>query len=115
MLEPLIKPSTLKSEVIRGTDTLVVQELTGGIYFDRPKFIEKTEDGEWAVDTMEYRTFEIERIARAAFEAARIRKKKVISVDKANILATSQLWCKIVTGVARDYADVKLDHMLVDN
>ncbi len=112
---PLLDASTLKPEVIQKIDLLIVRELTGGIYFGKPKFTETLNGEERAVDTMEYRTSEIERIARAAFTAARDRRKKVTSVDKANILATSQLWRKTVSRVAKEYPSVTLNHMLVDN
>ncbi|MFQ5824066.1 MAG: 3-isopropylmalate dehydrogenase [bacterium] len=111
----LLDASTLKSEVIRNTDILVVRELTGGLYFGQPSFTETIGVEEHAVDTMEYRTSEIERIAKVAFKAARRRKKKVTSVDKANILATSQLWRKTVNCVAKGYSNVTLEHLLVDN
>lgn len=107
--------SSLKPEFVQNVDLMVVRELTGGIYFGSPKFTEKVDNEERAVDTMEYRTSEIQRIARVAFEAARKRLKKVTSVDKANILATSQLWRKTVNEVAADYRDIELEHMLVDN
>ena len=115
VFEPLLNASTLKSDVICGTDILLVRELTGGIYFGQPRFTESLGREERAVDTVEYRTSEIERIAEVAFEAARSRGKKVTSVDKANILATSQLWRKTVKHVAEEYSDVHLEHMLVDN
>ena len=115
VLEPLLNASTLKPEVISNTDILIVRELTGGIYFGLPKFTESLGSGERAVDTMEYRTFEIERIARVAFEAAIQRKQSVTSVDKANVLATSQLWRKTVDRISREYPNVALRHMLVDN
>jgi len=101
--------------VVRGVDLLVVRELTGGIYFGKPRLIETVAGEERAIDTMVYRSSEIERIARVAFEAARQRRKKVASVDKANILATSQLWRQTVSRIAADYADVELQHILVDN
>ncbi len=113
--EALLEASTLKRDVIQGVDLLVVRELTGGIYFGQPKFTESAGREERAVDTMEYRTSEIERIAKAAFDCAQKRRKKVISVDKANILATSQLWRRTVVRIARRYPDVVLEHMLVDN
>ncbi len=115
VLEPLLNASTLKPEVISNTDILIVRELTGGIYFGTPKFTETLGVEERAVDTMEYRTFEVERIARVAFEAAQKRRKSVTSVDKANILATSQLWRKTVDRISKEYPDVSLNHMLVDN
>ena len=111
----LFDASPLRREIVQGIDVLVVRELTGGIYFGKPRFIESVGDEEHAVDTMEYRTSEIERIARVAFRAAQDRRRKVVSVDKANILMTSQLWRKTVNRVAKDYPDVSLDHMLVDN
>jgi len=113
--DALIEASTLKLEVIRGVDLLVVRELTGGIYFGQPRLTESIDGEERAVDTMEYRTSEIERITRVAIDAARKRRKKVTSVDKANILATSQLWRKTVSGIAAKNADVEVENMLVDN
>jgi 3-isopropylmalate dehydrogenase len=94
-------------------DLLVVRELTGGIYFGEPR--ERRDDGNTAVDTCVYHRFEVERIARYAFEAARTRRKQVVSVDKANVLETSRLWRETVDQVGRDYPDVSLSHMLVDN
>ncbi len=112
---PLIPASSLKPEIAADIDILVVRELTGGIYFGQPKFIKSVNGEEIAVDTLEYRTSEIERIAHVAFKAARERNKKVTSVDKANVLVTSQLWRKTVGHIAKDYPDVQLEHMLVDN
>ena len=111
----LADASTLKPEVITGTDLLVVRELTGGIYFGKPKGIEKTADGEKGVNTEVYTTAEIIRIAKVAFEAARKRRKKVTSVDKANVLESSELWRRVVIGVAKGYPDVELSHLYVDN
>ncbi len=113
--DALADASTLKREVIEGVNLLVVRELTGGIYFGKPRLTEQIGNEERAVDTMEYRTSEIERIAVAAFEAAQIRNGRVCSVDKSNILDTSRLWRKTVTKVAGHYPNVKLDHLLVDN
>ncbi len=113
--DALAEASTLKQEVIRDVDLLVVRELTGGIYFGRPRLTEQVDGEERAVDTMEYRTSEIERIAVAAFEAARLRNKRVCSVDKSNILDTSRLWRKTVDRTAGQYPDVTLEHLLVDN
>ena len=107
--------SSLKPELVRGLDLVVVRELTGGIYFGKPKE-QRTIDGEdGAVDTMVYKASEIDRIARVAFDLARKRSKRVTSVDKQNILETSRLWRRIVTRVSADYPDVALDHLLVDN
>lgn len=115
VFDALKDASPLRPEIVDGVDLLVVRELTGGLYFGQPKGI-STEDGiESGVDTMRYSEPEIERIAIAAFEAAHIRRCKVTSVDKANILASSQLWRKTVTRIAEKYHDVQLDHMLVDN
>ncbi|HJU04207.1 MAG TPA: 3-isopropylmalate dehydrogenase [Nitrospiraceae bacterium] len=111
----LVDASTLKREVIEGIDVLVVRELTGGIYFGKPKGIEKTLTGEKGVNTEVYTTEEIRRIAKVAFEAARKRRRRVTSVDKANVLESSELWRRIVTDVHKDYPDVELAHMYVDN
>jgi 3-isopropylmalate dehydrogenase len=112
---PLIAASTLKPEVIEGLDLLVVRELTGGIYFGRPKGIKPHRGGKKGINTEVYTTKEIVRIARAAFVVARKRRRKVTSVDKANVLESSELWRQTVIEVHRDYPDVQLDHMYVDN
>ncbi len=107
--------STLKPEVVAGVDLLIVRELTGGLYFGK-KYRENLPDGSVrAVDTLEYATIEIERIARVAFDLARKRRKKVTSVDKANVLESSRLWREVVTALGLEYQDVLLDHMYVDN
>jgi len=111
----LADASTLKPEVITGTDLLVVRELTGGIYFGKPKGIEKTASGERGVNTEVYTTAEIVRIAKVAFESARKRRKKVTSVDKANVLESSALWRRVVIDVAKGYPDIELAHLYVDN
>ena len=112
----LTEASTLKKEVVEGIDILVVRELTGGIYFGRPKGIEKLPNGgERGINTEVYTTDEIRRIAKVAFEAARKRRKKVTSVDKANVLESSELWRRVVTEVQKDYPDVELGHIYVDN
>ncbi len=111
----LTDASTLKREVIEGIDLLVVRELTGGIYFGKPRGIEKTAGGERGVNTEVYSTEEIRRIAKVAFEAARKRRRRVTSVDKANVLESSDLWRRVVTEVHKDYPDVELNHMYVDN
>jgi 3-isopropylmalate dehydrogenase len=106
--------SPLKSEVLgEGLDILVVRELTGGIYFGQPK--ERRDGGRTAVDTCIYTEAEVERIAHVAFRAARVRRQKVASVDKANVLETSRLWREVVTRVAEQYPEVELQHVLVDN
>ena len=103
--------SSLKPEVLKNTDFVVFRELTGGIYFGEPRGIEK--DKAW--NTMIYQRHEVERIARAAFEYSLKRDKRVTSVDKANVLEVSQLWRNVVEEVAKDYPDVSLNHMYVDN
>lgn len=107
--------SSLRPELVRGLDLLVVRELTGGIYYGRPKEQRRIGGVDEAVDTMIYRAPEIERIARIAFECAHARRKRLTSVDKQNILETSRLWRRIVNEIASDYPDVQLDHLLVDN
>jgi 3-isopropylmalate dehydrogenase len=113
--EPLIEASTLKPEVVRDTDLLIVRELTGGIYFGQPRYTQELDGKRIAVDTLVYDEMEIRRIAVAGFEAARGRRKHLTSVDKANVLDSSRLWRKVVNEVAEAYPDVKLEHMLVDN
>lgn len=103
----------LKRTVVSGTDMLVVRELTGGLYYGEPRGI--AADASSAHNTMRYSRHEIERIARRAFDAARLRRKRVTSVDKANVLETSRLWRQVVGAVATEYPDVALDHMLVDS
>jgi 3-isopropylmalate dehydrogenase len=118
LFSALASASTLKREVVEGTDLLVVRELTGGIYFGQPKGVTKLPDGtERGVNTEVYTTPEIERIARVAFEAARKRRSKVTSVDKANVLEATELWRKVVTRVHKEggYEDVQLEHILVDS
>ncbi|GAB2698344.1 3-isopropylmalate dehydrogenase [Paenibacillus thermoaerophilus] len=110
----LKEASTLKPEVLEGTDLIVVRELTGGIYFG-DKYREQRNGVEHAVDTCVYNVNEVERIVRQAFEIARTRRKKLASVDKANVLETSRLWRETVVRVAADYPDVELEHVLVDN
>ncbi len=102
----------LKPDVLAGTDLLIVRELTGGLYYGQPRGY--AEDGESAHNTMRYSRAEVTRVARRAFDAARLRRKRVTSVDKANVLETSRLWREVVSGVAAGYPDVTLDHMLVD-
>lgn len=112
----LIDASTLKREVVEGVDIMVVRELTGGIYFGKPKGIFTTESGEKrGVNTMVYSESEIERIGRVAFETARKRGGKLCSVDKANVLEVSQLWRDRITQLSAEYTDVELSHLYVDN
>ena len=112
--------SSLKPELVAGLDILIIRELTGDIYFGQPRGRRTATDGhfpgaEEAFDTMRYSRPEIERIAHVAFQAAQKRNKKVTSVDKANVLETFQFWKDVVSEVAKQYPDVQLDHMYVDN
>src|SRR5437016_3710736 len=111
----LLDSSPLKNHLVEGTDMIIVRELTGGIYYGTPRGI--TEDGAEtrAVNTMTYTRAEIERVSRMAFHLARARRKKVTSVDKSNVLENSQLWRRVVIDVAREFPDVELEHILVDN
>jgi 3-isopropylmalate dehydrogenase len=111
---PIAACSPLRPEVSEGTDILIVRELLGGLYFGEPRGFTGSNGTTVASNTMSYSVEEIERIARIAFEAARKRRGKVTSVDKANVLETSQLWRQTVTRVSRDYPDVMLDHLYVD-
>jgi 3-isopropylmalate dehydrogenase len=118
--EQLVGASSLKPELIAGLDILIIRELTGDIYFGQPRGRRIATDGhfpgaEEAFDTMRYSRPEIERIAHVAFQAARLRSKRVTSVDKANVLETFQLWKDVVTEIGQQYPDVALDHMYVDN
>ncbi|MBF2007565.1 MAG: 3-isopropylmalate dehydrogenase [Chlorogloeopsis fritschii C42_A2020_084] len=116
ILPQLIDASSLKPEVVEGVDIMVVRELTGGIYFGKPKGIFETETGEKrGVNTMAYTESEIDRIGKVAFETARKRRGKLCSVDKANVLEVSQLWRDRITKLAAEYPDVELTHMYVDN
>jgi 3-isopropylmalate dehydrogenase len=107
--------SPLRPEVVRGTDVMIVRELLGGIYFGQPRSTQGTPGQRSAIDTMSYGEAEIERIAHVAFGLARSRRRKVTSVDKANVLDCSRLWREVVTTVSQQYADVKLVHMYVDS
>src|SRR3990172_3065831 len=107
----LLNSSSLKADVLKGTDLLILRELTGDVYFGEPRGI----DDEKGFNTMIYTKNEVERIARYAFEVASKRKKKLHSVDKANVLETSQFWRKIVNNLSKDYPNVSLEHMYVDN
>ncbi|HKI00018.1 MAG TPA: 3-isopropylmalate dehydrogenase [Candidatus Sulfotelmatobacter sp.] len=107
--------SPLRAEIVRGTDILIVRELLGGLYFGQPRSIEGAPGSRVAVNTMRYGESEIERIARVAFELAMKRRRKVLSVDKANVLECSRLWREVVTRVGKDYPEVKLGHQYVDS
>ncbi len=116
IIPQLIDASTLKKEVVEGVDIMVVRELTGGIYFGKPKGVFETETGEKrGINTMAYTEAEIERIGKVAFDAARKRGGKLCSVDKANVLEVSQLWRSKITKLAEEYQDVELSHLYVDN
>ena len=107
--------SPLREEIAKGTDILIVRELLGGLYFGQPRSIEGAPGAREAINTMRYGEPEIERIARVAFQLARTRRRKVLSVDKANVLECSRLWREVVTRVGRDFSDVQLSHMYVDS
>lgn len=112
----LVSASTLKAEVVENLDIMFVRELTGGIYFGEPRGIETRENGERVgFNTLIYSESEIERIARMAFEVALHRNRRVCSVDKANVLEAMELWREVVSNVAKEYPQVKLEHMYVDN
>jgi 3-isopropylmalate dehydrogenase len=114
---PLADASSLKREVIEGLDLMIVRELTGGVYFGKPRGVEDLPDGQRrAVDTQVYTTHEVERVSRVAFELARGRRNKVTSAEKANVMETGAFWREVVTALhAREYPDVTLEHMLADN
>jgi 3-isopropylmalate dehydrogenase len=114
VLPMLVNSTSLKPEIIKDVDMMVVRELTGGLYFGQPKKQYLTADGRAAVDSMVYTEAEIIRIARVGFELALSRRKKLTSVDKANVLETSRLWRQVVIEISADYPGVELDHMLVD-
>ena len=111
----LLEGSPLRAEVVRGTDLVIVRELLGGLYFGQPRSLQGSTGNRIAIDTMHYQETEIERIARMAFNLARGRRRKVTSVDKANVLDCSRLWREVVTGIAKEYPEVQLAHMYVDS
>jgi 3-isopropylmalate dehydrogenase len=112
----LVAASTLKPEVVSGLDLMIVRELTGGIYFGQPRGIRVEADGtRTGFNTMVYHEHEIRRIAESAFQIARLRNRRLCSVEKANVLEVSELWREIVTQVGQAYPDVQLSHMYVDN
>jgi 3-isopropylmalate dehydrogenase len=114
-LPVLFESSPVKKELVEGVDLIVVRELTGGLYFSKPKRRWQTSRGRWAVDTLRYSEHEIERLLRVGFELARRRRRKLTSVDKANILESSRLWREIATELSPEYPDVELQHYLVDS
>lgn len=107
--------SPLRPEIVRGTDIMIVRELLGGAYFGQPRSVEGEPGARIAVNTMRYAEHEVERIARVAFDLAMKRKRKVLSVDKANVLECSRLWRDVVTRIGKDYPEVKLGHQYVDS
>lgn len=113
--DALLGASPLREERVRGVDLLVVRELTGGLYFGQPRYRERAERGQRAVDTLEYHEHEVERVVRLAFRLARGRRRKVTSVDKANVLESSRLWREVATRVGAEHPDVTLEHQLVDS
>lgn len=113
IFDELIHASSLKPELLRGADILFFRELTGGIYFGQPRT--RKEEEATALDTMVYSKYEVERIAKKAFEAAQSRNKKLHSIDKANVLESSRLWREVVQEMAKQYPDVEVIHMYVDN
>jgi 3-isopropylmalate dehydrogenase len=113
--DSLIESSPLKNDRVKGADLLIVRELTGGLYFGEPRGIEERNGEETAINTMVYRRSEVERVVRMAFKLAQGRRKKVSSVDKANVLENSQMWRRVANEVAKDFPDVELEHVLVDN
>jgi 3-isopropylmalate dehydrogenase len=115
VMPALVHTSPVKAEIVTGVDMMVVRELTGGLYFGRPrrKWLERR--GRAALDTLIYREYEVDRIARLAFDLARTRRSKVASVDKANVIETSRLWRTVVSEIGAEYPDVELEHVLVDS
>ncbi len=111
----IIESSPVKPHLLNGVDMIVVRELTGGLYFAKPKKRWQTSRGRRAVDTLRYTEKEIDRILRVGFELAMGRRRRLTSVDKANVLASGRLWREVAVEVSRDYPDVELEHMLVDN
>jgi 3-isopropylmalate dehydrogenase len=110
----MLGESTLKPEVLQGVDMVVIRELTGGLYFGKPKKRWENAEGRQAVDTLRYSEREVARVCHVAFQLARQRRRKVTSVDKANVLRTGQLWREVATEVGKQYPDVELEHILVD-
>jgi 3-isopropylmalate dehydrogenase len=112
LFDELLEASSIKAEILKGSDILFFRELTGDVYFGEKG---RKDDGNTAYDLMIYHRYEVERIAHKAFQAARTRKKKVTSVDKANVLESSRLWRQVVTEIGKQYPDVELEHQFVDS
>ena len=115
VFDALVSASTLKNEVVNNLDIMIVRELTGGVYFGQPRGIEDTPNGKKAIDTQIYHDYEIDRIARVAFDLARKRNNKVTSVEKANVMETGVLWREVVKETHKDFQDITLENMLADN
>ena len=117
VFDALVDSSTLKREVVEGLDIMIVRELTGDLYFGEPRYVKTLEDGSrQGVNTMTYNSKEVERIAKVSFELAKIRGKKLCSVDKANVIETTEMWREVVSEIgAKYYPDIELKHMYVDN
>ena len=116
VFDSLASSSSLKPEIINGLDLMIIRELTGGIYFGEPRGVEKLDENNYkGFNTLVYTSEEIRRIASVAFETAQSRSKKLCSVDKANVLESTELWRKVIIEVSKDYPDVELNHMYVDN
>jgi 3-isopropylmalate dehydrogenase len=111
LFDELLEASSIKPEILKGCDILFFRELTGDVYFGKR---ERLDDGNTAYDTMIYSKYEVERIARKAFEAARTRSKKLMSVDKANVLESSRLWREVIQKLAPEYPDVEVEHQFID-
>ncbi len=115
VFDALVSASTLKNEVVNNLDIMIVRELTGGVYFGQPRGIEDTPNGKKAIDTQIYHDYEIDRIARVAFDLASKRNNKVTSVEKANVMETGVLWREVVKETHKDFQDITLENMLADN
>ena len=115
VFDALVDASTLKNDVVNNLDIMIVRELTGGIYFGQPRGIEDTSNGKKAIDTQVYHDYEIDRIARVAFDLASKRNNKVTSVEKANVMETGVLWREVVKETHKDFSDITLENMLADN
>ena len=115
VFDALVDASTLKNDVVNNLDIMIVRELTGGVYFGQPRGIEDTSNGKKAIDTQVYHDYEIDRIARVAFDLASKRNNKVTSVEKANVMETGVLWREVVKQTHKDFSDITLENMLADN